>query len=37
MEDLLLSIVKEATKSKQQNLKQSAQIAYGKCNIIYLP
>lgn len=29
MEELLLTIVKEATGSKQQNLKQAAQIAHG--------
>lgn len=29
MEDLLLNIVKEATGSKLQNLKQAAQIAHG--------
>ena len=29
MEELLLSVVKEATGSKQQNLKNAAQIAHG--------
>jgi len=30
MEDLLLTIVKEATGTKLSNLKQAAQIAHGK-------
>lgn len=33
MEDLLLNIVKEATGSKLQNLKQAAQIAHGNKNL----
>lgn len=30
MEDVLQSIIKDATGKQQQNIKQAAQIAYGK-------